>query len=94
MLPDNELGFKSLEELIAWTVSYFHFKQAVEAVPLTNEQAQQYLGAFAAFRERLRTDMAKQAILEANLPKEMRETIAAEKPNLAMIRAVLNAKKG
>lgn len=90
MLLDNALGLQSMEELITWTTSYFHFKQALEAVTLTPEQAQTYLAAFEPFCERLRTDLHKQSILEANLPKPMREQIAAEKPHLALIQRLLN----
>ena len=52
--------------------------------------AQQYLEAFTPFRERLAHEMNKQAILEARLPKEMRDKIAAEKPNLLRIRELLS----
>ena len=45
--------------------------------------------AFEPFRERLTKEMKKQAVLEARLPKEMRDRIAAEKPNLALIRELL-----
>ena len=28
-LPDNPLGLKSFKELVDWTVSYLHFRQAL-----------------------------------------------------------------
>ena len=34
-LPENELGLQTLDELIGWTSSYFHFKQALEVIGLT-----------------------------------------------------------
>ena len=30
-LPENPLGLKSFDELVSWTVSYLHFKQAQSA---------------------------------------------------------------
>ena len=30
--PDNSLGLRSFEELIDWTVSYLHFRQALEVM--------------------------------------------------------------
>ena len=61
----------------------------LEEVPLQPAEADLYLKSFEAFRERLAKEMKKQAILEARLSKEMRESIAAKKPNLAMIRPLL-----
>ena len=89
MIAENELGIQSLDELIAWTSTYFHFKQALEVVPLSQEMAELYLAAFGDFRERLAAEMKKQAVLEARLPQEMRAAIAAEKPNLCLIRQLL-----
>ena len=88
-IPENRLGLSSLDELIGWTTTYFHFKQVLEQVPLPAAEAEQYLMAFEPFRERLTKEMKKQAVLEARLPKEMRDRIAAEKPNLALIRELL-----
>lgn len=88
-IPENGLGLQSLEELLAWTSTYFHFKQVLEVVPLPSEAAQLYLDSFADYRERLSQDLRKQAVLEARLPQEMREKIAAEKPNLVAIRELL-----
>ena len=88
-LPDNPLGLKSFEELVSWTISYLHFKQAVEVVPLTPHLAAIYLETFQDFRNRLTSDLQKQSILEARLPKSMREAIDAEKPNLVLIRGLL-----
>ena len=62
----------------------------LEQVPLPAAEAEQYLMAFDPFRERLIKEMKKQAVLEARLPKEMRDKIAAEKPNLLRIRELLS----
>ena len=88
-LPENPLGLSTLDELIGWTTTYFHFKQALEQVPLQPAEARVYLEAFTPFRERLAHEIKKQAILEGRLPKEMREKIAEEKPNLERIRELL-----
>ena len=93
-LPDNPLGLKSVEELVEWTVSYLHFKQALEVIGLTPEIATAYLSAFSEFSDRYATELKKQDILEARLPKEMRETIEAEKPNRALLRQWLNGLNG
>ena len=92
-IPDNALGLESLEELIEWTTTYFHFKQALEVVSLTPEMAHDFLGAFEEYTSRLTVDFKKQTILEARLPLAMRESIAAEKPNLSMIRELLKHKQ-
>ena len=89
LIADNELGVNSLDELIAWTSTYFHFKQALEVIPLSQEMAELYLTAFGDFRERLAAEMKKQSVLEARLPQEMRAAIDAEKPNLCLIRHLL-----
>ena len=88
-IPENGLGLQSFEELLAWTTTYFHFKQVLEVVALPPEAAQLYLNSFEEYRERLSQDLRKQAVLEARLPQEMREKIAAEKPNLMAIRELL-----
>lgn len=88
-IPENALGLESLEELIEWTTTYFHFKQALEVIPLTPEMAHGFLDAFEEYTSRLAIDFKKQSILEARLPLAMRESIAAEKPNLSMIRELL-----
>ena len=89
-LPDNPLGLQSVEELVEWTVSYLHFKQALEVIGLTPEIAQAYLSAFSDYSNRYATELKKQDILEARLPKEMREMIEAEKSNRALLRQLLN----
>ena len=89
-LPDNQLGLKSFEELVDWTVSYLHFKQALEAIAFSPEVARSYLSAFSDYSVRYATELKKQDVLEARLPKEMRETIEAEKSNRALLRELLN----
>ena len=88
-IAENSLGLSTVADLIDWTTSYLHFKHVLEQVPLQPEEAQIYLEAFTPFRERFAKEMSKQAILEARLPKEMRDNIAADKPNLVRIRALL-----
>jgi len=88
-IPENALGLESLEELIEWTTTYFHFKQALEVVPLTQEMVHGFLDAFEEYTSRLAIDFKKQNVLEARLPLAMRESIAAEKPNLTMVRELL-----
>ena len=89
-LPDNPLGLKSFDELVEWTVSYIHFKHALEVIAFTPEAATSYLDRFSAFRSRYATEMKKQDILEARLPKEMRESIEAEKSHRSLLRQLLN----
>ena len=69
-IPENELGLTTTEELINWTASYLHFKQALEVLELTPEITQHYLKHFVEYRERLAKDLIKQGFLEARLPKE------------------------
>ena len=88
-IAENSLGLSTVADLIDWTTSYLHFKHVLEQVPLQPEEAQIYLEAFTPFRERLAEEINKQAILEARLPKEMRDKIAADKPNLVRIRELL-----
>ena len=88
-IAENSLGLSTVADLIDWTTSYLHFKHVLEQVPLQPEEAQMYLEAFTPFRERFAREMSKQAILEARLPKEMRDNIAADKPNLVRIRELL-----
>ena len=88
-LSENPLGLSTLDELISWTTTFLHFKHALEVVPLQPAEADLYLKSLEAFRERLAKEMKKQAILEEWLPKEMHESIAAKKPNLAIIRPLL-----
>ena len=38
-LPENPLGLQSFEELVEWTVSYLHFKHALEVIAFTPEAA-------------------------------------------------------
>ena len=89
-LPDNTLGLKSFEELVEWTVSYLHFKHALEVMAFTPEIATSYLNIFSDFSSRYATEMKKQDILEARLPKEMRKTIEAENSHRALLRQLLN----
>ncbi|MCB4394727.1 hypothetical protein FZZ91_04220 [Synechococcus sp. HB1133] len=89
-LPDNPLGLESFEELVDWTVSYLHFKHALEVIAFTPEIATAYLNKFSDFKSRYATEMKKQDILEARLPKEMRETIEAENAHRALLRQLLN----
>ena len=88
-LPDNELGLSSLDELIDWTKTYIHFKQALELVGRAPELAEPYFSAFEPFLQRFTQELAKQERLESRLPKEMRESIASEKPYLIIIRELL-----
>ena len=90
-LPDNELGLSSLDELIDWTKTYIHFKQALEVVGRAPELAEPYFSAFEPFSRRFCEEIAKQERLELRLPKEMRESIASEKPYLIIIRELLQS---
>ena len=89
-LPENPLGLQSFNELVKWTVSYLHFKNALEVIAFTPEVARSYLDRFSAFSSRYATEMKKQDILEARLPKEMRESIEAENAHRALLRELLN----
>ena len=88
-LLENPLGLQSFEELVEWTVSYLHFKHALEVIAFTPETAMPYLIRFSAFSRRRATEMKKQDILEARLPKEMRESIEAENTHRALLRELL-----
>ena len=88
--PDNQFGLRSVEEMIDWTVSYLHFKHALEVIGFSPEIATSYLSAFSDYSARYATELKKQDILEARLPKEMRETIEAENANRALLRELLN----
>ena len=89
-LPENQLGLQSFNELVEWTVSYLHFKHALEVITFTPEAARSYLDRFSAFSSRYATEMKKQDILETRLPKEMRESIEAEKSHRSLLRQLLN----
>ncbi|WP_390128517.1 hypothetical protein [Synechococcus sp. HIMB2401] len=89
-LPENPLGLQSFDELVEWTVSYLHFKNALEVIAFTPEVARSYLDRFSAFSSRYATEMKKQDILEARLPKEMRESIEAQNAHRALLRELLN----
>ena len=89
-LPENPLGLERFEDLVDWTDSYLHFKHALEVIAFTPEIAMSYLNIFSDFSSRYATEMKKQDILEARLPKEMRDTIEAEKSNRALLRQLLN----
>ena len=59
-------------------------------IDFTPETATPYLERFSAFSSRYATEMKKQDILEARLPKEMRESVEAEKAHRALLRELLN----
>ena len=61
-----------------------------EVIAFTPEVARSYLDRFSAFSSRYATEMKKQDILEARLPKEMRESIEAENAHRALLRELLN----
>ena len=42
-LPENPLGLQSFDELVEWTVSYLHFKHALQAIAFKPEAATSYL---------------------------------------------------
>ena len=42
-LPDNPLGLHRFDALVDWTVSYLHFKHALEVIAFTPETATPYL---------------------------------------------------
>ena len=88
-LSENDLGLTSIEELVSWTTSYVHFKQALEVMTWGPDQASTYLNSFPDFRNRFKKELIKQGHLEARLPKSMREKIAADKPNLKLIKTIL-----
>ena len=56
-LPDNPLGLQSFDELVEWTVSYLHFKHALEVIAFTPETATPYLNRFSAFSSRYATEI-------------------------------------
>ena len=58
-------------------------------IAFTPETATPYLNRFSAFSSRYATEMKKQDILEARLPKEMRDTIEAENTHRALLRELL-----
>ena len=89
-LPDNPLGLHRFDALVEWTVSYLHFKHALEVIAFTPETVTPYLNRFSEFSSRYTTEMKKQDILEARLPKEMRESIEAENSHRALLRELLN----
>ena len=90
-IPENPLGLQSFEELVEWTVSYLHFKHALELIAFTPETATHYLNRFSEFSNRYATEIKKQDILETRLPKEMRESIEAENSHRALLRELLNS---
>jgi len=89
-LPKNPLGLQSFDELVEWTVSYLHFKHALEVIAFTPESATSYIDRFSDYSSRYATEIKKQDILEARLPKEMRDTIESEKAHRSMLRKILN----
>ena len=89
-LPDNPLGLSSLEDLVDWTESYLHFKHALEVIAFTPEMATSYVNCFSDFSARYATEMKKQDILEARLPKKMRQTIEADNPHRGLLRQIFN----
>ena len=70
-------------------MSYLHFKHALEVIAFTPEAARLYVDRFSALSSRYATEMKKQDILEARLPKEMRDTIEAENTHRALLRELL-----
>ena len=58
-------------------------------IGLAPKLADSYFSLSEPFVQRLTQDLAKQERLEARLPKEMRESIAAERPHLTVIREIL-----
>ena len=76
-LPENELGLQTLDGLIGWTSSYFHFKQALEIWPDPSPGCG-YIATFESFADRFAQDLTRQRVLN-QLPKAMREKIAADK---------------
>ena len=92
LIADNELGVNSLDELITWTSTYFHFKQALEIIGLTPALAVEYIETFESFADRFAQDLTRQRVLESMFPKAMREKIAADKPHLALLREILEAR--
>ena len=68
-LPDNPLGLQSFDELVEWTVSYLHFKHALEVIAFAPEAARSYLDRFSAFSSRYATEMKKQKFLKPASPK-------------------------
>ena len=77
-IPDNPLCLKSFEAMVDWTVSYLLLKHSLEVIAFTPEIAISYLSSFSDFSTRCATEMKKQYILEARLPREMRESVEAE----------------
>ena len=90
-LPDNPLGLHRFDALVEWTVSYLHFKHALEVIAFTPETDTPYLNRFSEFSSRYAIEMKKQDVLEARLPKEMRESIEAENSHRALLRDLLNS---
>ncbi len=88
-LSKNDLGITSMNDLVDWTGSYMHFKQALEMVAWKRGEALSYLDAFPGFRDRFKKELIKQRHLEARLPKAMRDKIAANKPNLKLVETIL-----
>ena len=88
-LPENPLGLQNFDGLVEWTVSYLHFKHSLEVITFTPGAATSYLDRFSAFSSRYATEMKKQDILEARLPKEMRESIEADNAHRALLRELL-----
>ena len=88
-LPENDLGIRSVDQLVEWTASYVHFKQALEVIDWPPERLVEYLEAFPKFQTRYKKELIKQGHLEARLPKSMRDKIAATKPNLLMVKSLL-----
>lgn len=59
-------------------------------IAFSPEIATSYLISFSDFSTRYATEMKKQDILEARLPKEMRESIEAEISHRALLRQLFN----
>ena len=68
-LPENPLGLQSFDELVEWTVSYLHFKHALEVIAFTPEVARSYLDRFSAFSSRYATEIKNRTSLSPASPK-------------------------
>ena len=53
-LSKNDLGITSMNDLVDWTGSYMHFKQALEMVAWKRGEVLSYLDAFPGFRDRFK----------------------------------------
>ena len=68
-LPENPLGLQSFDELVKWTVSYLHFKHALQVIAFTPEAATSYLDRFSVFSSRYGTEIKKSSLKPASLKR-------------------------